>query len=103
MCLARAGQHERAAIEAEKLAGRGGAVQLSWAGCILGRLCSAAAQQQKLAERSADRTVELLNRAREAGWFKNAAAIDQMRSNGDRRALRSHAGDKKLLLELEQK
>jgi tetratricopeptide (TPR) repeat protein len=112
-CLARAGRHERAAAEAEKLARRPGTrgANLHGAACVLAlasRSCAADATlpqdgRKKRAEKHATRAVELLLRARESGWFAGRSAVEGLLANEDLSGLRKREDFKKLLEDLEKR
>jgi serine/threonine-protein kinase len=58
-------------------------------------------EQDRLAERYAGRAVELLDRAKAAGFFKHPARLEQLKKDPDLDALRSHEGFRKLRTGLE--
>jgi hypothetical protein len=58
-------------------------------------------ERQKLAERYADRAVELLTQAQAAGHFADAADREGLKAEADFAALREHAGFREFLRKVE--
>jgi serine/threonine-protein kinase len=111
--LAAAGDHARAAAEADELAR---ALSLTGDGlyhlaCVYALAAAAvrrdrglsAANQDKLARRYGDRAVALLHRAHKAGYFGKPGTIDHAGKDIDLDALRSRADFQKLLRDLRAK
>jgi hypothetical protein len=109
--LVHTGEHARATAEARALtegASTPGPACYS-AACVYS-LASAAvarddrlpqAERDALAEQYAARALELLTRARDAGFFKTAAGLAGLKRNTDLDPLRSRAGFQMLLAQLE--
>jgi serine/threonine protein kinase len=108
--LARMGQHGSAMTEADKLFGEASmSPNMLYDLACLCSLCSAAirrhtgiskAQQDSQAEQYAVRAVELLKKARAAGFF-TPAAIEEMRKDKDLDVLRQRPDFQELLLKLQ--
>jgi tetratricopeptide (TPR) repeat protein len=108
--LAKAGDHARAAAEADDLLGVLGPMPQDFllvasAYAVAGEAAArdaALKDRDKLAEKYVGRAVQLLQKAKAAGSFRTPAAGAGLRSNPDFRPLRKHPGFKKLLAEGER-
>jgi tetratricopeptide (TPR) repeat protein len=109
--LVRVGEHAQATAEAHALTGGASAPGPACynAACVYS-LASAAvpgdaklppAERDALAEHYAARALELLTRARDAGFFKTAAGLKTLKNDTDLDPLRSRAEFRKLLAQLE--
>jgi hypothetical protein len=112
LCLARLGEHERAAAEARRLE--------DWATTHLAMydppgkasydvarmygVCAAAAKDNgELAQQYGDRAMQLLRKADEAGYFEEVARAERLKNDRDLDALRSREDFGKLHREVEAK
>jgi tetratricopeptide (TPR) repeat protein len=112
MTLAMANDHVRATAEANELAGNKAfsGERLYQLASVYGRCTQvvprdnklSVAEQTMLAEEYAVRALALLVRAQDAGFFKNRAALERMRRNGDLDLLRPRADFRKWLAEVEK-
>jgi serine/threonine protein kinase len=101
--LSRSGNHREASAAVEELAqgaNRDGATLFNLA-CITAQCAAVARDDALLRESYAARAVVLLAQARGAGFFQDAAGIDQLKKDGDLDALRGRDDYRQLLKELE--
>jgi hypothetical protein len=107
--LALSGEAVQAAAEAEAVAGADAKPgELYDAACVFSQASEATArakgmpegERSRLAEQYAGRAVALLRQARQAGFFKDAAAVDLLEKDSDLEPLRSREEYRKLLAEL---
>jgi tetratricopeptide (TPR) repeat protein len=110
--LARVGEHKRAVAEVEALATNRQAPPADL--CSLACACalsveavrrdagSPSAQRGALAEHYGARAVELLGKAKAAGFFKDAANRQELKNDPDLQSLRSRDDFQKLLAEVEK-
>jgi tetratricopeptide (TPR) repeat protein/tRNA A-37 threonylcarbamoyl transferase component Bud32 len=112
MTLAMLNDHVRATAEANELAGTKAfsGERLYQLASVYGRCAQvlprdtklSVAEQTRLAEEYAVRALALLVRAREAGFFKDRAALARLHRNDDLDSLRQRADFQKLLAEVEK-
>jgi serine/threonine protein kinase/tetratricopeptide (TPR) repeat protein len=104
LSLAYVGDHARATDEAEKLAAEPGtsAEDFYNLACIFS-LSMSAARQGPRADKYAARAMEWLAKCRDAGYFKDPTALEQLKIDTDLDALRSRDELKKFLDDLEKK
>jgi hypothetical protein len=104
--LAGAGRHAEAVAEANRLLD-GATPGIIYDAACVHSLASAtvkddpAVDAAKLAEEYAARAVELLYKAKAAGWFRNRAMIEYIRTDNDLQPLQMRADYKKFIAELE--
>jgi serine/threonine-protein kinase len=108
--LARLGQHERAVSDARAVVAQGTPSGGLLAGAARVQALAAAAvrrddklppaERERRAESYAAGALELLNRARAAGYFKSPAEIEPLKDHSDFEPLRTREGFQKLLREL---
>jgi serine/threonine-protein kinase len=99
--LARRGKHEQAAALARtEAAGKLTPMQVYNVACVYG-LCAGVTRQ---ADRKADYNacaLEMLRRARDAGYFRQVGPVEQLKKDANLAALHGHADFKKLLAQLQ--
>jgi tetratricopeptide (TPR) repeat protein len=103
VCLAHAGEHARAVVEANALI-EGKDVSGSTlydAACVCALAAANVKDNAKLSQQYAGRAVALLRQAQKAGYFKQPANIAHMKKDNDLRALRARPDYRNLLKELE--
>jgi tetratricopeptide (TPR) repeat protein len=104
--LARLGEHVKATAEAEEMAGRKGATGtvLYDAACVFAVASGTGKEGKpvKEADRYARRAVELLDRARQAGFFKLPGQVAQLKKDPDLAAIRGREDFRTLLAGLEK-
>jgi serine/threonine protein kinase len=104
LCLVRAGESARATQSADELlaAPKPPAGILYDAACVFALAAAAARDDSPLRERHAARAVELLGRARAAGYFRPAARVEHLKKDDDLAALRDRDDFRNLLAEVER-
>ena len=104
-CLARAGDHKRATQEAKELAAQpgAGASEFYNLACIFALAVHPAHEDAPQREQYAARAMELLEKSRDAGFFKSPGALDTMKNDPNLDALKSRDEFKKFLNDLERK
>jgi tetratricopeptide (TPR) repeat protein len=101
--LSRSGNHRAASAAVDELAqvpNLQGATLFNLA-CIEAQCCAASGDDAVLRASYGARAIALLGQARAAGYFKDAAGIDQLKKDGDLEALRGRDDYRQLLQELE--
>jgi eukaryotic-like serine/threonine-protein kinase len=107
LCLARLGEHAQASLEAQKVwdstMAKGAANVPAYDLARAFALCSAARDNDALAEQYAERAVGLLRQAAAAGHFKDVARARRLGDEPDLASLRQRKAFRKLLREVESK
>jgi serine/threonine protein kinase len=100
--LARAGDHAKAAAEADALTGNAQTpgVTLYQAACVYGFSLAAVKEDAQLQERYAAKALALFRRARAAGSFKDSRLVEVLQQDPDFEPLRQRPEFKKFLAEL---
>jgi serine/threonine-protein kinase len=110
--LARSGQHARADAEAAEMLRSPGLTDeaLYFLACAYSQAAGAVrkdtqvsvAQRDRLAERYAAAALEMLAKARAAGWFNDPSHLPTMMDDDDFTPLKEHAGFRKFVAELQK-
>jgi serine/threonine-protein kinase len=104
LSLAHAGNHGSAVAEANNLAsGKNvSGLTLYYAACVCALASGSVKNDARLSEQYATRAIELLGKARDSGYFKDAATVTHMKVDNDLDSLRSRDDFKNLLTDLEK-
>jgi hypothetical protein len=105
LALAHAGDHARAATEADDLTRdeKTPAVTLYDAACVYGLSVPAAKDDAKQQEQYARKALTLLRRDAAAGYFNDAAQVEHMLKDDDLAALRDRADFQQFVADLKKK